>query len=183
MIVIISGEAGSGKTTVAKAVAKKLGFEFVSTGNMQRQLAKKYNMSITELGILEEKDKSLDLKIDKELIDYVEKNKEKDIIIDSWVASHFIKHAIKIFLDADLDVRAERRIRQKRDTESLATMEQAKKDMKKREESNRKRWIKYYSFDYKDKKNYDYFIDTTSMAIEEVAEKIIKIISKEKSQN
>ncbi len=38
MIIAIDGPAASGKSTVAKAVAKRLGFEYVDTGSMYRAL-------------------------------------------------------------------------------------------------------------------------------------------------
>jgi cytidylate kinase len=39
MIIVIDGPAGTGKSTVAKSVAKKLGFTFFDTGAMYRSLA------------------------------------------------------------------------------------------------------------------------------------------------
>ncbi len=182
MIIIISGNAGSGKSTISKKLAKKLGFDYISTGEMQRNLAKKLNLSIYELGKLEAKDKSYDLKIDNELVSYVKNNNGKNIVIDSWVASHFIKDAVKIFLTADLETRAKRILSHSRETERLSTIEDAKKEITKREETNQRRWLSYYGFDYMDKKNYDYIIDTTELSIEEVISRIEKIIKTIKEQ-
>jgi cytidylate kinase len=39
MIIVIDGPSGTGKSTVAKAVAKKLGFAFFDTGAMYRSFA------------------------------------------------------------------------------------------------------------------------------------------------
>lgn len=39
MIIAIDGPAGSGKSTIAKAVAKKLGFHYLDTGAMYRAIA------------------------------------------------------------------------------------------------------------------------------------------------
>ena len=52
MIIAIDGPAGSGKSTVAKLVAKKLGFFYLDTGAMYRAVAykmKKENLSEKEL--------------------------------------------------------------------------------------------------------------------------------------
>ena len=38
-VVAIDGPAGAGKSTIAKAVAKKLGFIYVDTGAMYRAMA------------------------------------------------------------------------------------------------------------------------------------------------
>ena len=63
MIIAIDGPAGSGKSTVAKLVAKKLGFLYLDTGAMYRAVAykmKKENLSEKEL--IEKLD-SIDLKL------------------------------------------------------------------------------------------------------------------------
>ena len=39
MIIAIDGPAGSGKSTVAKIVAKKLCFRYIDTGSMYRSIA------------------------------------------------------------------------------------------------------------------------------------------------
>ena len=44
-IITISGMLGSGKSTVAKLLAQKLGYEYYSTGNAQREIAKKKAMT------------------------------------------------------------------------------------------------------------------------------------------
>ena len=53
---------------------------------------------------------------------------------------------------------------------------EAIKSIKKREETNRERWIKYYNYDFKNKKNYDLIIDTTNIKPEEVVKKILDYI-------
>ena len=67
MIVAIDGPAGSGKTTVAKLLAKKLGFDYLDTGATYRALT----LKALELGVdlSKEKDlgdlaKSLDLRLE-----------------------------------------------------------------------------------------------------------------------
>jgi cytidylate kinase len=64
MIVTISGRPSSGKSCVAKQLAKELGYRHFSAGDMQRQIAKEMGLTILELGILEQKDDSYDRKID-----------------------------------------------------------------------------------------------------------------------
>ena len=46
--------------------------------------------------------------------------------------------------------------------------------MEKREETNRKRWLKFYNFDYTDRRNYDYVIRTDDIDQEEIVKDIIK---------
>ena len=50
MIVAIDGPSGAGKSTVAKAVARKLGFSCLDTGAMYRAIAWKALDSDVDLG-------------------------------------------------------------------------------------------------------------------------------------
>ena len=174
MIITITGLAASGKSSVAKLLAKKLVFEHYSAGDAQREVAKEKSLTIAELGELEAKDDSIDRMIDEKLED-VGKSK-KNFVIDAWLGACFIPHAIKIFLDADINTRVERRLGHKREEESFENFEEAIKTMQKREETNRKRWLKFYNFDYTDEKNYDFIIKTDTLSQEEIADKIIKLL-------
>ncbi|MCX6741353.1 MAG: AAA family ATPase, partial [Candidatus Parcubacteria bacterium] len=46
MIITLSGKPGSGKTTVAKILAEKLGYKFYSTGDLRGQMAMKRGLTI-----------------------------------------------------------------------------------------------------------------------------------------
>jgi len=48
MIITMSGKNGSGKGTVSKLLAEKLGYEYISIGNMKRELATAMGMTISE---------------------------------------------------------------------------------------------------------------------------------------
>lgn len=66
MIVAIDGPAGSGKSTVAKAVAKRLGFDYADTGAMYRALtwkALEEKMGITDERMLAKLAKTTDIDI------------------------------------------------------------------------------------------------------------------------
>ena len=77
MIITISGKAGSGKSTIAKELAKKLKLKHYSIGDLMRQIAKEKNISLIELSKLAEKDNS----IDKEL--------------DNWNINQYVKRIIE----------------------------------------------------------------------------------------
>ena len=174
---------GSGKTTVAKLVAKKLGLKHYSMGDLQRKYAKEKGLTIEELGALEAKDD----KIDREVDSYQTKlsEQEDDFIIDGWLSFHFIPKAIKIFLDCDEDVGAKRifsdttkgkRDESERKTESF---EHAKDVLVKRMKVNRERWVRYYGndADFTNKSHYDLIIDSTNIDINSVVDKITSFVS------
>ena len=176
MIISISGTAGSGKSTVAKKLAKQFGFKHYSMGDLQREVAEEKGISIMELGELEKTDPSIDKMIDDKQRELGEK--EDNFVIDSWLAPVFIPNAIKIFLDADIKERARRRTGEKRTTETYQKQADAEKSIVQRENTNRERWMRFYDFDFKNTKNYDRIIDTTDTLIEEVMKKVNEFIKK-----
>lgn len=172
MIITISGDAGSGKSTISEILSRELGLKKYSTGSIQRKIAKDRGITIAELGELEKKDKSIDNEIDQKTKELGET--EDSFIIDSWLAAKFIPHATKIFLTADIDERVKRRMKQKREEENFEAADVAKNNMLQREKTNRERWIQFYGFDYKDEKNYDLIINTTELSVEQVKNKILE---------
>jgi cytidylate kinase len=133
-------------------------------------------MSITELGDVEQSDKSLDRMIDDRLKKLAE---EDNVVVDSWLAPCFIPKAFHVFLDGDEDVLVKRRLQHRRKEETLPDFGQAKKDMRRRMEVNLKRWKEFYDYDYLDMGNYELVIDTTSIPPEEVVEKILAALQNE----
>ncbi|OYT32879.1 cytidylate kinase [Candidatus Woesearchaeota archaeon] len=179
MIITISGTPGSGKSTVAKGIAERLGYEHFSAGDFMRKLAEEKNTSLQELMKKAEKNKTIDKMIDEQTKKLA---KEKDdFVIDSRLAFHFIPESIKIFLKTDELVAAKRILRDimrnKRKTESeIKTLKDAENLIKKRLESEKKRYKKYYGLDYLDEENYDFVLDTTGLVPEEAIDKVMNFI-------
>jgi len=177
MQITISGTPASGKSSVAKLLAKKLDYKHYSMGDFQRDLAKERGVDIVELGRIEAKSDELDRMVDEKQADL---GKEQDnFVIDSWLGAHFIPSAIKIFIDADIDVRAKRRLSHKRKEEDYSNLEKVKEEMQKREAINKERWQRYYQFDYSDENNYDLTIDSSDIIVEQVVERIIDYLEGE----
>jgi len=176
MKIVISGTPASGKSSVAKLVAKKLGLKHFSMGDFQRELAKEHGVDIVTWGKMEAEDEKFDHMVDER---QTKIGKEQDdFVIDSWLGAHFVPDAVKIYVDADIVVRAKRRLKHKRKEEDYSDLTQVKSEMERREEINKERWFRYYEFDYTDRNNYDYVIDTTTISIEQVAEDIIEKLQK-----
>ena len=175
MNITVSGLAATGKDSVAKLLAKKLGYKHHSAGQLQRQLAKEQGLTITEWGELEKKDPKYDKLVDSRTAELL-KTKEK-IVFDCWMVPPEAKdHALKIFLECEENERARRRLQQKRPTEKFKSFEEVIKDMRQRVQTNRERWINYYNHDFLDLSNYDFVIDTTKLTVEQVAGKILEFI-------
>jgi len=179
MRITISGTPGSGKSTIAKLLAKKLGYKHYSVGDFRRNLAKKQNMSINDLNKLGETTDFTDKEADnwqKQL------SKEDNFVIDGRLSYYFIPDSVKIYLDADEKVRAERIYNEKRNLEFFKNVGEALNGLRERQESDKKRYKKYYNIDPFQKKHYDIVIDTTNKEINQVLEEIYnKIKSHPKS--
>tara|TARA_Y100000310_G_C20625894_1_gene785849 strand:+ start:761 stop:1318 length:558 start_codon:yes stop_codon:yes gene_type:complete len=183
MIVTISGTAGSGKSTVGKLLAKKLEVKHYSIGDFMRQIAKERNLSLEDLGKIAEGDKSIDTTLDNKQIQLGKTADE--FVIDARLGYHFIPKSKKIFLTADLKSRAERiwkdiTIKNTRKEERGENLKDIIEELKRREESEKKRYQQYYQTNPYDKKNYDLVVDSSSISAEAVAEKIISWLKKEK---
>lgn len=176
MIITISGKPGSGKSTVAKIIARKFAFKHYSGGDFFRKMAKERGITLEEMGELAKKDES----IDKQLDDYqIELGKNEDnFIIDSRIGFYCIPHSVKIFIDIDLKIAAERVFKDQRDSEeAYENVQSVLKSMKKRIDLEKERYRKYYDIDdLHDPKYYDYMIDSTHIVAEQVADNIIKFI-------
>ena len=175
MIITISGKAGSGKSTVAKLLAEKLKLRHYSIGDLMRVMASDKGMSLIELNKIAEKDKSIDFELDEKL---KELGKSKDnFVVDGRLTAFFIPHAeVKVFLDTDDKVRAERILKDKREHEKSKDLNEMILKIRNRENSEKKRYKQYYGVDYLDKKLYNFVIDTTNLNQNQVVEKILEFI-------
>jgi predicted cytidylate kinase len=174
MRIAISGKAGSGKSTVAKLLSKKLGLRHYSIGDLMRAMAAEKGITLLQLNSRAEKDKSIDLELDNKLR---ELGKKKDnFIVDGRLASYFIPNAdAKIFLKTDDKVRAQRIMNDKRHQEK-GNMKEVMSKISKREESEKKRYQKYYGINYLDKRLYNLVVDTTKLSPNEVVGSIVKFL-------
>ena len=105
MKITISGKVGSGKSTVAKLLAKKLSLEYYSIGTIMREMASERGLSINEFSKKAENDKSIDIELDTR---QKEIGKKEKFIMDSRLGFYFIPDSFKIFLDVDIKEAAKR---------------------------------------------------------------------------
>ncbi|MBI5871514.1 cytidylate kinase family protein [archaeon] len=173
MIITISGALGSGKTTVADLLAKRLKIKRHSVGSLMRDMARERKTSLLKLSRQAETDSSIDRELDKKQIQL---GKEKDnFIIDGRLSWHFIPDSFKIFLDVNDKEAAKRIFKARRSDEKYnTTLKKTLQNIKKRKTSEIKRYRHYYGLNYYNKKNYDLVIDTTDISAEEAAKDIFE---------
>src|SRR3989338_515710 len=106
MIITISGLPGSGKSTIGKMLAEKLGYRFYSIGDLRGKMAMDRGMTIEEFNALGEKEAWTDKEADEYQVALAKR--EDNFIIDGRVSFYFIPQSFKIFLTVDPDVAAAR---------------------------------------------------------------------------
>jgi cytidylate kinase len=175
MIITISGSPGSGKSTIARRVAKKFGLNHYSSGDFMRQMAKKKKISV--LGLTKIADKTRD--VDDEIDEWLSKlgKYEDNFVIDSRLAFHFMISSIKIFLDVDINEGAKRiLLQQRKDEKENTDLRATIKNIQRRKESEIKRYRKLYKVNPYNKKNYDAYLDTTNLTLDEAADAVTNFI-------
>lgn len=152
MIITISGAPGTGTTTLARGLASELGLRWVNSGELFRKIASEKNISVREMNRLAEKGPEIDY-----LIDDAQKILAKDGsgIFEGRLSGHLLPADLKVLLKTDLRIRSERIA--KRESKLL---EDAIAETRAREESEARRYKKYYNIDISDFSVYDLVVDT-----------------------
>jgi cytidylate kinase len=152
MIITISGAPGTGTTTLARALAAELGVRWINSGELFRKIASEKNISVKEMNRLAEKGPEIDYQIDdaqKALA------REGSGIFEGRLSGHLLAADLKVLLKTDLRARAERVARRE-----AKLLEDAMQETRSREESEARRYKKYYNIDINDFSVYDLVVDT-----------------------
>ncbi len=115
-MVLVSGLAASGKSTISRRLAEELGLQLYSGGEVLKTIAAARGFRPTQTrwwetseGMaflsLRERDLSIDRSCDEWLLS---RAREGGVVIDSWVLPWLYDDGLKIWLKASKSVRAER---------------------------------------------------------------------------
>lgn len=174
MQITITGDAGSGKTTVGKMLAKKLNYQFYSLGQLARKQAKRRKITLQQWNELCKKNPAFDKIIDSQQQKLAKKDK---IVIDSRLGWKYLPKSYKIYLKTNINTAAKRilsdRKKGKRKEEKADTLKQVVKELKQRENLQKR----LYSGT---KPRFDLVLDTTRQSTAQTLKIILKNLSKEK---
>lgn len=109
MQVTISGDIGSGKSTVGQYLAEKLDAELIDCGQLYRAYASQKGMSVLQLN--QSEDYSIDVQIDKDLVRMGKEGKSRVYI--SRTAWYFIPGAVHVYMTVDPKLAARRVLNRK----------------------------------------------------------------------
>jgi CMP/dCMP kinase len=175
-IITIAGRPGSGKSTTAKMLAERLGYEHFSSGDLFRAIGKERGNSVNETNLAAEQEKEIDYLVDERLRQIGAT--QQDVAIDSRMAWHWMPYSFKVYLDLDLGVAA-RRIMKGMDAARLehehipSDPEQYAAILQERLDSEARRYKALYNVNPYDKGNYDLVVDTDMNDPEQVVELVL----------
>jgi predicted cytidylate kinase len=178
MKITIGGAPGSGKSTIARMLAKKLNYKFYSIGNIRRRMAEAKGLSIQEFNKLGED-------TDTEVDSFQKKMGEQDdnFVLEGRLCYKFVPDSFKIYFNCDLKIAAERIFKDQRSSEKdMDSVNNAEAAIKERMENDRKRYKERYGIDYPEMDKFDIIIDTSNIPIDEVLNKVLKEIEAHKKE-
>lgn len=167
MRIAISGHSGCGNTTATNNVGKALSIEIMNY--TFRDLARVLSLNfeyIQEQALL---NPIYDYLTDLWLIR--ESARKKDVVIGTRLAAWLMDADLRIWLYAPLETRA-RRINS-RESEKGCTYEQTLYKTLKRDEQNRKRYMRLYGLDIDDHADFDMTINTDKLTADQVSGLIV----------
>ncbi len=177
-IITIAGLPGSGKSTTAKKVAERLGYDHFSSGDLFRAIAAEHGLSVAELNLKADAagDDSIDFEVDEKLRKIGENG--DTLVIDSRTAFHWIPSSFKVYLSLDPNIAAERVYKQirvsGRASQTASNVEEVRLDIETRKTSELARYGKLYGLDYTETAHYDLVLDSNGKSVEEIAALIVE---------
>ena len=179
MHISLTGRLGSGKSTVAKLISAKYGYEIHSTGTALRKIAADLGMTALEFNRLMTSDPKYDYMIDEETKRISIERADDKIIYDSRMAWNFAVKSFKVYLYVDTAVSAQRIMadQSRGAVETYKSVEDAIYQIEERMKEENKRYKQIYNVDHLDLNNFDLVVDTEHHLPDEVCELVMSEFS------
>ena len=158
--IVLSGNAGSGKSTVGKLLAEKLGVNFLSVGEICRQEAVSLGMDINQFQEYLNANTEFDRTMDSYITEYA--MNQTGYVLDYRLGFHFLPESFKVLLKVSEETAFHRISTRLGKDEDFSTGLLADKILllRTRNEQMRERFIEVYGVDFCDVRNYDLVIDS-----------------------
>jgi cytidylate kinase len=180
VVICVCGLAGSGKSTQARKIARRYGFEYCSGGDALKALAIEEGYKPLKRGwwekpeglrFLKERkmDSEFDRRVDGKLLELAERG---DVVLDSWTMPWLFEGGFKVWLEASLDKRAERIARRDR-----MGVDEALKALERKERETAGIYRRLYGFCLDvDFGPFDLVLDTDCLDADEVFEVLCAVL-------
>jgi cytidylate kinase len=165
-LVILSGEACTGKTTIGRALAAKLGYEFKSAGNHARAFAReRYQLDVHAFQDLCAGNQEIDRQLDQAFRQDIQASLDRGLgmVVDFRMGAYFFPTVVSIYLKASPGVIMLR---------LAGRGDEAFAQLLERNVKARQRLFEIYSYDYAAEANYRRVIDTDDMTPGQIVESI-----------
>lgn len=174
-IITLTGETGSGISTVTELLARNLEYRKFSAGGLFRNIAITRKLTLDGLNELARQNFVIDREIDK-LIRRIGEGSE--IVLDARLGYYWIHDSFRVYLKVDPELAA-RRIHADIEKgisheESSVSFEETLINIRNQTESIKDRYFNNYGIDIDNIKTFDFIIDTSELSPQEVAKEIKK---------
>lgn len=168
-IITLTGNIGSGKTTIGKMLSTELQYSFFSMGEFVRKQAQEKNMSILHFNKLGENNPAHDLELDKYYLTI-----NPDSVVDGRLAWYHIPSSFKVFLKCAYSTAAQRIYTKRRVGDHYREdINHLMNDIQKREEEDQERLYAVYKVNFLEEDHYHLVIETSDKNPQDIAQSIL----------
>jgi len=168
-VVTVSGLPGSGTSTACRLLQEQLGFRWVNTGQIFREMAKEHGMNLNEFGIYAQNHHEIDEELDRRQLEMA---RQGEIILEGRLSGQVLKRGgaagVAVWVDAPEEVRLSRV-----SFRDGLTVEEARQFTLTREKLERQRYLEIYGIDLCDLSLYDLVLDSSKLDPQAIADAII----------
>lgn len=173
MRITISGTPGSGKSTVAKLLAKRLGCPHLNAGQIFREAAQRRGMTLAAFGVYVDAHPAIDRALDRELVRRARAH--RNLILEGRLAGWMTKRArlpaFRVWITAKEATRAAR-IRKREGGAAAAVLRQ----LRQRARREVAQYRRVYGLDLRSLAPYDLIIETDALTPAQIAQRILETL-------
>lgn len=175
LVITVTGLSGSGKSTVAEAIAKAFKLKLFSAGDIERKFACQRKISIYTASTI--RPKKLDYEMDKKILKLALKGKCVLLgRLSAWSAGDWAD--CKVFIDCRKEIRAKRVARR-----DYLTIREALLKVNERDTADYKQYKKLYGIDVNKKDIFDLIINNNRVGLKKIKQETVKKIKKFLNKN
>jgi predicted cytidylate kinase len=172
MRITLSGDLGSGKSSVGRRLAAMLGIPHFSAGSLFREIGQIANLDALQTNLAAEDNAEIDYAVDNRTRELNQLH--ESFIIDSRMAWHFVDNAVRVYLSVAPETAAERITADpSRSGEAYPDLDSAIASLRERRDSEVRRYKRLYGTDITDTGNYDLLIVTDDAMVDDIAALIL----------